>query len=102
MGVMRILAGFSVGLVGLVAPACVVGTERAATRVEVARAPTAGARILSVTGSAPGCAGDAPPPPPRPAHEAGATFIEPDCRFDGVRYAWHPGHWETPLRAEAP
>ena len=78
---------------GLAVTACLVGSERAATRVEVARAPVVADVTLSETGSAPGCAGDPPERPPRPW--PGAAWIEPDCRFDGVRYEWHAGRWET-------
>jgi len=89
---MRRLAGLLVS--GLLPCSCVLGTERPASRAELARAPTEPVSTpSSATGRRIGCTnGDEQPgPPPR----AGAVWMDGYCRYDGVRYRWQPGHWET-------
>src|SRR5215831_5501060 len=89
---MRRLAGLIVS--GLVPSACVLGTERPPSRIELARAPAEpGSTPIAATGTRVGCtsAREQPPPPPRP----GAVWIDGYCHYDGIRYVWEPGRWEA-------
>jgi hypothetical protein len=78
-------------LLGL--PACVVGAERPATPLEVARSGQAW------SGGDPNDprAGCEPPEtsPKGAAPSADAVWIEGECRWDGVRYVQVDGRWET-------
>ena len=81
-------------LSGLALPACVVGAERPASRVEVAHTdPDGSAAYAASTGTASPCAAVEKSRPPRPS--AGAVWIDGDCRFDGVRHVWHEGRWQS-------
>ncbi|HEX4339358.1 MAG TPA: hypothetical protein VH062_25805 [Polyangiaceae bacterium] len=77
---------------GLAASACVVGTDRPASRLDVARAPVDEPPAVSSTGTAARCTGERPAPPLRPTTDA--TWIDGFCHFDGARYAYVPGRWE--------
>jgi hypothetical protein len=78
---------------GLALPACVVGTERPASRVDVARTdPDGTAAYAASTGSSSVCTAKEKAPPPRPHSDS--VWIDGDCRFDGVRFVWHEGRWE--------
>ena len=73
--------------------ACVVGTERPASRVDVARTdPDGTAAYAASTGSASPCTAQRKAPPLRP--DSDSVWIDGDCRFDGVRFVWHEGRWE--------
>ena len=76
---------------GLAVSACVVGTPLPPSRVELARGPS----NEPGGGSPAACAGARTERPPRPAKNA--VFIDGYCHFDGARYAFVPGRWETPL-----
>jgi hypothetical protein len=89
-------------LSGLVLPACVVGTERPASRVDVARTdPDGTAAYSATTGSASPCVDAEKTPPPRP-NAGDAVWIDGECRFDGVRHVWHEGRWEPRRATGAP
>ncbi|HEX3597488.1 MAG TPA: hypothetical protein VHU80_20410 [Polyangiaceae bacterium] len=79
---------------GLAASACVVGTDRPASRLDVARAPIDDAPAVSSTGATAPCTGERPAPPPRPA--PAAVWMDGFCHFDGARYVFVPGRWELP------
>ena len=88
-------------LCALALPACVVGTERAASRLDVARTDPDGTAAYSAsTGSSSPCAAAQKAPPPRPGSDS--VWIDGDCRFDGVRYVWHEGRWEPRRSMGAP
>jgi hypothetical protein len=76
-------------------PSCVVGTDRPPTRAELASAP---AEPVSTPGAASGnrvgCTEGNDDPTPRPRPDA--LWIDGYCHYDGIRYRWEPGHWETP------
>ena len=98
---MRRLAGLLVS--GLVPSACVLGTERPPSRIELARAPAEpGSMPVAATGTRVGCspATEERPPPPR-GH---AVWIDGYCHYEGVHYRWQPGRWEVrpPAPTEGP
>lgn len=87
---MRLVGMFPVALV---ATACVVGTDRPASRVDVARGPEGDGTTPATAGSSARCKPDSKsrPPPPNPD----AVWVDGFCHFDGVRYVSVKGRWET-------
>ncbi|HVW25721.1 MAG TPA: hypothetical protein VHC69_10140 [Polyangiaceae bacterium] len=85
---------------GLVVAACVVGTDRPAARVDVARAATGESSAAPETGAAVGCRGERAPRRARP--DPRAVWVEGYCHFDGVRYVSVSGRWEMPLAQSRP
>lgn len=77
---------------GLAASSCVVGTDRPASRVDIARVPTGEARAASETGLTSECRGERGPRPAPPA--PGAVWVEGYCHYDGLRYVFVAGRWE--------
>jgi hypothetical protein len=70
---------------------CVVASGRHPSRLEVAREPNGSGYAGGATGQ---CKAEGREPeqrPPRPA--ADSVWFDGQCRWDGVRYLWEPGHW---------
>jgi hypothetical protein len=83
----------------LVATACVVGAERPASRLDEARAPLEPrSPVMAVARpTTAGCAAIRPErrPPRPPGPPADVVWVDGDCRFDGVHYAWRAGRWQA-------
>ncbi|HTA91281.1 MAG TPA: YXWGXW repeat-containing protein [Polyangiaceae bacterium] len=75
------------------APGCVIGRSARASSPESARGPSAAPVNGSpvVPQSSPQDGADAPPAPPSPS----AVWLRGYWHWDGVRYVWEHGRWES-------
>jgi len=87
----RISLSWLVLVAALPAPACVVGAERAPTRLEAARAGQAwsGGDPNERSACVKADEGPTSPPPSR-----SAVWVEGDCRWNGVEHVHADGRWE--------